>query len=229
MNELKQLLYNEERKGRSINWISFVRSNAKVFTQVPLKDREDFIREFIQDIDCFSIIVQKCEVSNDFVREFLDKWIDNDLFYSIKPKNYKEFLFNIQRDWAGMSFFVTNDMDQKIIERFKENIDWKYCLEQRHFSGEFIERNIDYFKWLNKHTKLQLWKTLSFFQPNLTNKFIQKYEKKLDWALMSSNQNLSQYIMLKFMDKISWTEVLLNKQTIIPFSVQRELKKRNII
>lgn len=229
MNDLRQLLYNEQRKNKQVNWVRFLRSNLAAFMQAPVKQREDFIREFIQDIDCFSLMAQKCEVSNDFVRQFLDLWKDNDLFYSIKPQNYNEFVSYIQRDWAGMSFFVTGDMDQKIIERFKQCIDWKYCLQNRHFSGEFIQRNIDYFKWLNKHQKLQLWKTLSYFQPNLTDSFIQKYQKKLDWPLMSSNQNFSETIMLKFMDKIDWTSVLENKNTYLSFSVERKLREKEIL
>ena len=89
MEDLKQLLYYQfERNGKPINWIGFFRSNMTVIQQASLKEREDFIREFIDEIDCFSIAAQTCRISIDFVRQTLYKWDDNDLFYALDSKIY---------------------------------------------------------------------------------------------------------------------------------------------
>lgn len=229
MNDLRQLLYEtEERKGTGINWIRFFRSNNAAIKQAPLQERETFLRQFKEEIDIgFSYASQLCEVSNDFVRENINEYLDNDIYYSINPIHSTEFIDRI-KDWERMYPFLTH-FDQKTLQRFRNEFEWKELLEEKQFSIQFIERNLDYFLWLNKKDKkLNIWKTLSYFQ-NLSDEFIEKYEKKLDWELMSSGQCFRQKIMLKYMDKINWTYVLENKEVIIPFSVERELRKRELI
>ena len=231
MDELKELLYCQfERVGKPVNWVRFFRSNLAAIKQVTVKEREDFIREFIQEIDCFSLAADICDVSVDFVREMLHQWDDNDLFYSLSPKNYLQFAPNAKRNWGGMSYFAAADMDERLIKRYKENIDWKYCLQNRHFSGDFIDRNIDFFMWIDKNNNnFQLWNTISFYQPNLSDQFIDRFADQLDWELMSANQDLSEYIMLKYFNRINWEAVLSNKNIYLSYTVERKLREKGIL
>lgn len=231
MNDLKELLYCQfERVGKPINWIRFFRSNLAAINQATVNEREDFIREFIQEIDCFSIAAQVCGVSVDFVRQMLYKWDDNDLFYALDPDHYFQFAPNAKRNWGGMNCFAAADMDQKLVERYKELLDWKYVLQNRHFSGDFIDRNIDYFMWIDKtFSNFQLWNTISFYQPNLSDQFIDRFADQLDWELMSANQNLSEYVMLKYFNRINWEAVLSNKNIYLPYTVERKLREKGIL
>ena len=168
-----------------------------------------------------------CQVSVDFVREHLDYYLDNDIYYSIDSLDAAEFLDRIQ-SWNRMFPFLKH-FDEKLIWRFKEEMDWKELLEDKLFHPQFFDEHIDYFIWLNKQNKkLSIWKTLSYYQ-HLSDNFIDTYAKKLDWELMSSAQPFSEYIMLKYMDKINWESALMNKKLCIGYNVERELRKRELI
>lgn len=225
MNDLKQLLENTDLD--KVNWVNFFRYHSAVFKQASLQEREDFIRQYQEQLGFqLSFAAQVCQVSIDFVRQHIDFWVDNDLFYSIKTDHAEEFIDRVQ-DWERMFPFLLN-FDQKFLERYRQNIDWKDLLEEKQFSDQFLNRNLDYFLWLNKKDKgLCIWKTLSYFQ-HLSDDFIQKYKNKLDWGLMSASQPFSENIMLKYMDKIDWEETVQNKELIITYPVERELKHRDI-
>ena len=231
MNDLKELLYCQfERKGKPVNWVRFFRSNLAAINQATVKEREDFIREFIQEIDCFSIATQVCGVSVDFVRQMLYKWDDNDLFYALDPDHYFQFAPNAKRNWGGMTYFAAADMDEELVERYKELLDWKYVLQNRHFSDNFIDRNIDFFMWIDKNnSNFQLWNTISFYQPNLSNEFIDRFADQLDWELMSANQDLSETIMLKYFNRINWEAALSNKNIYLSYTVERKLREEGIL
>lgn len=227
MRDLKTLV---DYRLDSINWTRFFRSNIATIKQITLEQRQDFIRQYIDYIDCFSYAAQVCEVSTNFVRQFLDHWDDNDLFYSIEPKCYPQFFNKVKRSWGGMNVFF-GDMLEEDLQLHKEVInDWSYVLQNRHFTGDFIDRNIEFLLTKAKDEGMNdFWKVISFFQPNLSLHFIDKYEEFLDWELMSSNQNFSEETMLKYMDKIYWSSVLENKNIIIPFPIEKKLREMNII
>lgn len=225
MNELRRLI-SDKLKG--LDWVRFFRSNNATIKASTVKERETFLREFKQEIDYgFSYASQICQVSIDFVRQNFDRYLDNDIYYSINSIHALEFVDRIL-DWQRMFPFIAN-FDEDILERFRNEVNWKELLTHKQFTAQFINRNLDYFIWLNKqYRSLSLWKTLSYYQ-NLNDQFIEKYEKKLDWELMSASQPFSEHIMLKYIDKINWEEAIQNKDLYLTWPVEKELREKGIL
>lgn len=230
INQLKHLLYKVDYN--KINWTRFFRSNMAAIKQATLEQREEFLRQYIDQIDCFSYAAQICQVSLDFVRQNIDRWYDNDLFYSVNPENYQQFLDKVKRSWAGMFVFAAGDMEQELLYRYANEMDWPYILNNRHLSGQLIDRLIEYLIAISQHYNgfnKEFWQTLSFYQPNLTEQFIDKYEQFLDWGLMSSNQNFNEHMLLKYIDKIDWTLMIQNKNLYLTWPVEKKLRDRGIL
>ena len=228
MNQIKFLLNRQLTDLQKVNWISFFRYNATLFDKISQKEKEDFVRQYIDFIDIsFSFAAQVCKVSKNFIRQFANKWNDNDLFYSVEPKDAPQFSYKC-KDWLRMEVFL-GDFDQQFLDRYKEEILWTELLQQKEFSIQFLEKNVDYFTVLDRENpNWQLWRSISYYQ-NLTDQFIQKYEDYLDWEMISCSQALSENIMLKYMDKLEWGVVQQNAKTYITYPVQRELKKRGLM
>lgn len=226
MNELRFLLKDENLN--QINWIRFFNANSALIKSCSLKEKEQFLRQYIEEIGAsFTFATENCNISLDFLRQWFDEFLNSDRCYVIHKLYVKEFIDRVQ-DWTKMVPILVN-LDQKLLERYREEIDWGTLLEQKQFSIQFINRNLSYFLWLNKKDrKLRIWNTLSYFQ-QLDDDFIEKYKNKLDWELMSVNQQFSEKIMFKYMNIIRWNAVLDNKNIIIPYSIEKELREKNIL
>lgn len=117
---------------------------------------EDFIREYKDRID-FKRLFENQKLSLEFIIEFKDK---------LEIEHLSEYRKNI---------------DKEFIDALKDDVystkwGFRFFLENRYISEELIE-------YLNEYKPFTKddWHSVSAYQTNLSNEFVEKYKDNLDW------------------------------------------------
>ena len=130
---------------------------------------------------------------------------------------------NLNKDFV-YNFFITNKLDEYILEKYIGYFDEFYQFERivsnevpEDWWIEFIEKEADiYLLWclisvyqilsksfLEKHSNKLIWDLISEYQ-NLSEDFIERHANKVDWVGISSRQKLSEPFIEKNCDKVDW-------------------------
>lgn len=205
----------------------------------PLTEKQ--IREFTEEewdnSDFWSRIVTHSTLSEEFIREYKDKF---DMIYVVYyQKVSKEFVREIMDDssalfWRNLS--SSKNINNTYFDEFKHKIHWTNILDDRVDAitvGE-IEKyfydiltyvtGIKAYDWeiaslskyphlteqfIEKHSDWLDWGFISYYQI-LSEKFIEQHKDKIDWECISSSQKLSEKFILKYKDKLDWWKLTKN-------------------
>ena len=130
---------------------------------------------------------------------------------------------NLNKDFV-YNFFITNKLDEYILEKYIGYFDEFYQFERivsnevpEDWWIEFIEKEADiYLLWclvsdsqdisesfIERHSNKVNWKLISIYQ-KLSEEFIEKHSKKLNWGMISIHQKLSEGFIERHSEEVVW-------------------------
>ena len=108
-----------------------------------------------------------------------------------------------------------NTLSNKIILKYKNEIDWTFLLPNKNLSEKFLNYVIQCI--INKEIKNINYREFLYYcfkYQNVSENFIRKYQKhkfwKTSWRFISQKQKLSEPFIEEFSNKINWTKLQLN-------------------
>lgn len=114
-------------------------------------------------------------------------------------QQYFNSLYNYNKDkWCEILINNEHQIQEDLLEKYKENIDWFIACAYQTFSEDFII----------KHKKYIDWRPV-ILQQKLTSNIIEAYKKNIDWIILSSSPLLTEDLIFKYEDKIVWNCVTL--------------------
>jgi hypothetical protein len=112
-------------------------------------------------------------------------------------------------------FQQKNETWEDFLNRFEEEINWRYISEYKKLSEEFMDKHSDKVNWyyisqyqklseefIEKHSDKVNWYYTSRCQ-RLSEEFIEKHSDKVNWGYISKYQILSEEFIKKHLDKIN--------------------------
>lgn len=174
---------------------------------------ESFIREF-KDRFNISYIVYYQKVSKDFIREIME---DNNVIFwrnlcssqNIGSEYFNEFRFKLH--WTNILSDRTHSISpEEVEEHFYDILDFTTCQDAREWELATLSRypNLTQ-QFINKHSKWLDWNFISCYQ-DLSEDFIERNQDKVNWDMISSSQKLSKKFIMKYKDKLDWFRLTKN-------------------
>jgi len=161
--------------------IELISTNKKLSDKLILNT----IKENYDSEDYWKYIIEKINLSNDFILEHIQHL---NLDYILKYQK------------IDSEIISNNKFLQNIIDRDHVNTLVRY--------QTISFQTLDYII-LNGYVDTDFWNIISQYQ-NLTNEYIRKYDDKLNWKLISTFQNIDLLLITDYLDKIDWKNIPLN-------------------
>ena len=160
----------------------------------------------------------------------------------------KELLKNNLNKVFVFRFFKNEKLDEEILEKYVGYFDPLYQFEKivlekspEKWWIEFVENELDIqYLWtcissnqklsesfIDRHSKEVDWYFISIYQ-KLSEEFIEKHSKKVNWNMISQYQKLSEEFIEKYSDKICWESVSIYQKLSESF-IERHSDKVNLI
>lgn len=198
--ESEKFFLRLEKKGHTVNWETIKVDNLS----------DEFIEEWI------SVINWKLNRENiskrEWSREFIESNADSLLWEVLPITHIKDakfiYKYRDRIDWESLTPGLKNE---KFIRVFKQYIRW-HLLTVQSYTDEFIIEFADQLYWPNitldqlkeetldtcsaKLTEYRIWSRVS--RLNLSDDFIIKYNKQLDWSVLAKKKSLSKKIRKQF-------------------------------
>lgn len=116
---------------------------------------------------------------------------------SVWGKLSTEFIekYKYKLEWSSLAGSQKN-IPERLIEEFKDEVDWTDVSECQPLSEDFIRKFKDHVCW---------W-TVSEMQ-KLSEDFIREFEEQVDWNQISHSQTLSENFIREYKSKIGWIEI----------------------
>lgn len=132
--------------------------------------------------------------------------------------------------WADICRYQV--LSESFMRVHADKLHWQNVLVYQNVSTSFLEDHISYLNAVNREFVLEIegelgpitgtinhWPLVSQFQ-QLSEAFMRKYYKFIDWRRVSAYQTLSVEFMRDFSDRISWLEVTKNQDMTYEFMLE---------
>lgn len=140
---------------------------------------EQFLREFDNQISWRSVIEEQT-LTIDFIREYKDSSDDN--------------------FWYWVSEYV--ELTEKLIDEFRDYLDWTVISHSQTLSEDFIKKYIDYVDW-----------NVISAKQKISEDFARKYKDYLNWEYVIRQNKFSESFLLEVRDYIdekkAWEQLSL--------------------
>ena len=165
---------------------------------------EQLIRKYKYKVNHdLSIIIKYQNVSEKFLIDYNSKVGHNEVIYLLEnyklSENYLNFIINSSKSWWDCYEFMYDKenafnkisryqiLSENFIEKYKNNLNWKFITIYQKLSEKFIE----------KYNKNINWDFVSIRQ-KISPSFLKKYNKNIKWInvskILSQVNNLNEYI-----------------------------------
>jgi len=183
-----------------------------------LMDKLDFLNKELgteyksfDDVD-WNLISLRYKLSEDFIREFKDKfnWVYISKYQKLSEDFIREFRYKV--DWWYVSRY--QKLSENFIRKFNDRVNWSNISSHQQLSADFINEFQRYVVWydISKYQKLSedtirefkdkvFWHYVSKYQ-NLSEDFIREFQRSVYWECISKYQKLSNEFITEFSDEL---------------------------
>lgn len=199
------------------NWVDIIIRNEGNLS-------ENLLDRYKENLDWYIVCIYH-KLSEKFIlshRKYLN-WRPVIMHQQI-TKSILELYWN-DLDWGIVS--SSKFMTEELIEQYKKKIKWNY-IKLENPSDNFLNLYGDKINWSNitfkdlkkysKYEKYVDWTMVSYHE-QLPEDFIRKHKEQLDWNFISSNQHLSDEFVEEFKDKLNMRSIKIFRRNKKPMKL----------
>lgn len=162
-------------------------------------------------------ILKEIQLSEEFIEKYYTYLVANSTYNLYGTQNLSiEFLdkYYTLVNWDALS--MNPYLNEEMMKKFADKLNWEFVLTKQKLSEEFLDNfvvNLDLCS-LRFYDKIKREWSLICYHQNLSEEFIRKHYKDIDWVAISVSQNLSKEFMIEFGNKLSCNDLIIHQKNI---------------
>ena len=162
-------------------------------------------------------ILKEIQLSEEFIEKYYTYLVANGTYYLYGTQNLSiEFLdkYYTLVNWDALS--MNPYLNEEMMKKFADKLNWEFVLTKQKLSEEFLDNfvvNLD-LRNLRFDVKIKREWSIICYHQNLSEEFIRKHYKDIDWVAISVCQKLSKEFIIEFGNKLSCNDLIIYQKNI---------------